>query len=72
MDMQPVKSSNIEAVGYDPVTQQLDVTFKGNPKAYHYYNVPESKHRELMAADSKGSYFSRNIKGNKQYAGKGE
>ncbi len=72
MNMQPVKSSNIEAVGYDASANELHVTFKGNPKTYHYYNVPALTFQEMMKSDSIGSFFSRNIKGNKSYAGKGE
>lgn len=59
--MTPVKSSNIEAVGYDIVEQKLTVRFKGGA-THCYEGVPPKKHRELMAADSVGSYFHANIR----------
>jgi hypothetical protein len=60
--MQEVKSSMIKSVGYDEAKQQLDVQFN-NGQIYHYYEVPAAKHQELMAAESIGSHFSKNIRG---------
>lgn len=47
MELKPVKSSNIEAVGYDTETQELQVQFKGG-SIYAYDSVPEEIHLELL------------------------
>lgn len=47
MELKPVKSSNIEAVGHDPETQELHVQFKGGA-IYAYDSVPEELHTELI------------------------
>ena len=61
MNMTPVASSNLAAVGYDPATHTLRITFhKGG--TYDYYNVPESVYRGLMSAASKGEYHHAFIK----------
>ncbi len=56
-----VESSNIERIGYHRRQQILRVIFKGG-RAYDYPMVTERDHRDLMAADSKGSFFNRRIK----------
>lgn len=56
--MTPVKSSNVESVGYDGST--LTITFKGG-KTYHYSNVPTSIHQSLLKAKSIGSFIATNI-----------
>jgi hypothetical protein len=61
----PVASSSIRAVGYDAATHRLYVRFhSGN--AYVYAGVPRRVHRELMAAESVGGYFNREVR--PQYA----
>lgn len=59
--MKPIKSSNIEAVGYDKEKQELHVTFKGSG-TYVYANVPQAKHTALLGAESVGSFFHTHIK----------
>lgn len=61
IEMTYVDSSNIEAVGYDPSTNDLHIQFL-KTGLYVYHNVPQDIFDELMNADSKGSYFNRNIK----------
>jgi predicted secreted protein len=58
-----VESSLIKEVGYDAATQVLTVTFVDQEGAYEYQKIPESVYKELMAAESKGSFFAKNIKG---------
>lgn len=58
-----VDSTNVEAVGYDEESRELHVQFR-NGKVYIYADVPEETHRELLNADSKGSYLNREIKPN--------
>lgn len=64
--MTPVKSSNIQAVGYDSDAQHLTVQFKDGVK-HRYEDVPPEKHAGLMGqgvpGHSVGKYFHANIKG---------
>ncbi len=66
-EMHPVKSSNIHSVGYHDETGKLHVQFKsgnGEPGAHHAYPCPKEHFTEMMGADSVGSYFHKNIRGN--------
>ena len=63
VEMQPVDSSNIDSVGYDPETQRLTVRFRTG-KTYHYNGVDSRTFDELMKAESKGKFLYQNIKGN--------
>lgn len=66
MNYQPVESSQIEAVGYEPDSKTLGVKFLAKGKwpasEYHYANVPPQIHRAMMAAASVGSFFTAEIK----------
>jgi len=59
MNMVPVTSSNLSAVGYENSTLFVSFNYGG---LYSYDNVPQSEHRALMAATSHGSYFAAHIK----------
>jgi hypothetical protein len=59
--MMPVKSSAIEAVGYDPTTRQMRIRFTGGSE-YDFCGVPEAIYRDLMSAASKGSYYNDRIR----------
>ena len=61
MDRQPVTSSNLASVGYDPTAETLEVEFK-NGLIYQYYNVPQIMSDQLMQAPSIGTFFNTNIK----------
>jgi KTSC domain len=61
--MTPVDSSNLAQIGYDQEAQELYVEFISG-STYVYSGVPESTAQEIMNADSKGSYFNREIKPN--------
>lgn len=56
----PVRSSVIASVGYDGDTAVLEVEFRSGD-LYRYFAVPPSVHQALIAADSPGAYFNRNI-----------
>lgn len=56
-----VTSSNLRSVGYDPDSKELEITFK-NGTTYKYWQVPQQEFDSLLAADSKGQYFNKNIK----------
>jgi KTSC domain len=56
-----VQSSALRAVAYQPSTKELQIRFCSGP-SYVYEDVPTEVHATLMAAESKGSYFSENIR----------
>lgn len=56
MELISVESSMIDAVGYDPESQEMLVIFNSG-KSYRYTGVPKKVHEELLAAESKGSYM---------------
>lgn len=61
MEMKPVNSSAIRAVGYDVATRGMRILFKQG----HYYDfcgVPEQVYLGLMRASSKGTYYNDHIK----------
>lgn len=62
MEMIPVSSSNIAAVGHDAGSQTLQVEFH-NGARYQYFDVPEQVFIELRDAGSPGGYLASNIKG---------
>jgi hypothetical protein len=61
MDRQPVSSSNLASVGYNPGTETLEVEFK-NGHIYEYYNLPQVMFDQLMQAPSIGKFFNANIR----------
>jgi len=61
LEMVPVRSSALEAVGYDPATSQLRIQFTSG-RVYDFFQVPEQVYAELMHAPSKGSYFNYHIR----------
>jgi hypothetical protein len=62
MNRDVVTSSVIATVGYDRNARRLEIGFRSGT-TYSYYLVPERIYSELMAADSKGNYFSKHIRG---------
>jgi hypothetical protein len=56
INMQPVKSSNIKAIGYDEGSETLQIQFK-NGRAYKYKDVPAIIFEALQHADSVGKYY---------------
>jgi len=61
MDRISVHSSTIHSVGYNPVTQILEIAFHTG-WVYEYYGVPSNVHLALMNASSKGIFHKENIK----------
>lgn len=61
MTREPVHSSNIKAIGYDPDTRELHVEFKGGG-VFCYDGVSAAQHAALMAAPSHGAYLHAKIK----------
>lgn len=62
MKMAPVKSSNVEGVGYDPATQTMHVRFRG-VATYEHTGVSLGDHAAFMLASSKGVHYSAKFKG---------
>lgn len=61
IEMTPVDSSQIAALGHDPDTKTLAVQFNGGG-LYHYDNVDAELFDRFRNADSIGSFFHKNIK----------
>lgn len=59
-EMQPVRSSNVAAVGYEDGVLYVEFL---NGGTYAYDGVDESTYQALAAAPSPGSYLAKNIKG---------
>jgi hypothetical protein len=64
MERKGVISSNISSIGYDPQSMTLEVQFY-DQKIYQYTPVTQEAYNNLMAAESVGSYFAKNIRNNK-------
>lgn len=68
IELKPVKSSQIAAIGYSPETNTLRIQFldwkekKPSAFAYDYANVTADEFAKFEAAESKGSYFGMKIK----------
>jgi len=60
MEMIPVTSSNIQAIGYDPDTAILTIAFN-NGSEYEYYDVPQHEFDSFYSANSKGKYGNQHI-----------
>lgn len=63
----PVKSSQIKAIGYDPISKKLDVEFHPRGETpggvYQYDDVPIKVHQAFKKSESTGSHFHAHIKG---------
>jgi hypothetical protein len=61
--MQPVhlRSKTLASALYHPRRRQLELEFRSG-KRYLYFQVPPHYYNELLQADSKGTYFNRNIR----------
>ena len=61
--LMPVKSAQVAAVGYDPITKTLAVTFtRGAGTVYQYPDITAATHAALLAAESIGKYFEQHIR----------
>ena len=60
--LQPVDSSNLDAVGYDEDARILYVRFRGTGRLYAYFDVQRDVACGLRQADSKGRYFNNMIR----------
>ncbi|SHN73563.1 KTSC domain-containing protein [Bradyrhizobium erythrophlei] len=67
MKRDPVTSTNIAEVGYDPNSRTLEVLFNSGA-VYQYFDVPQQIYNDLMQAPSKGGFVNANVKGHYRYA----
>jgi hypothetical protein len=61
-----VESSALQAAGYAEGQALLYLLFRSG-EVYRYFDVPQWQYQEFLAADSKGRYFGRNIRGRFRY-----
>ncbi len=61
IEMIDVESSMMRSAGYGKAKCELAIAFVSG-EDYIYSDVPESIFRELMAAESKGTYFGVEIR----------
>lgn len=62
IELKPVESSQIKAIGYDEDSQTLAVSFTRGPgNVYHYEGVQPDQAKAFMTADSLGSHFGEHI-----------
>ena len=57
-----VESSAFEAAAYAEHQALLYLLFRSG-EVYRYFDVPQWQYQEFLAADSKGRYFGRKIRG---------
>jgi len=60
------KSSNIDSVGYDPATKELQVKFRSGA-LYRYAMVPQEVYDEFKAVQFSGRFLNTDIKNNYEY-----
>lgn len=61
MNRTAVSSTQLSSIGYDEVTATLEVEFhKGG--IYQYFGVSAETYRQLMTAESVGTYFNEMIR----------
>jgi hypothetical protein len=66
MDSMAVESTALAVVAYDESQGALQLVFRGGA-IYQYWGVAAEIHKELLGAESKGSYFNRFIRGRFPY-----
>jgi hypothetical protein len=59
--LKPVRSSTLQAVGYDEASRTLFVQFR-SAATYEYRDVEPEKYAALLAARSVGSCFAKHIR----------
>lgn len=62
IDRQPVVSSDVASIGYDPATETLEIEFKATG-VYRYFSVPQATFDGLAQTPSPGKFFLQHIKG---------
>jgi hypothetical protein len=63
MKRQPVQSSALESVGYDPKKKILELEFRDSGGVWQYFKLPSAVYNKFIHAHSLGNYFVTRIKG---------
>ena len=66
MDRTPVNSSSISSAGYSAELATLEIEYL-NGTLYQYFAVPSSVFESLLAAESKGVFVTKFVKGRYPY-----
>lgn len=63
------ESGAIEVIGYDPVTSELRIVFRGKEgyPEYIWGGFPASQAQDFLFARSKGEWYHRYLKDRKEY-----
>lgn len=61
----PVQSSLLASIGYS-IDATLELEFRSGA-IYRYFEVPQAVFEGLIAAESKGAYFNRNVRSRFRY-----
>lgn len=62
IEMQPVSSSLIAAVGHDAQTLTLFIQFKRGGETWQYEEVPRVVYDDMIGSDSVGRFFLAKVK----------
>lgn len=62
MDRRCVTSRAVAAIGYDPLTGDLEIEFRTG-RVYGYSHVPPAVHAWLLRVRNKGSFVARHLSG---------
>ncbi len=57
-----VESTSIASIGYDRQRRELEIEFRDTGDVYRYFAVSAGEYADLMAAESKGTYFNQVFK----------
>ncbi|NLG35691.1 MAG: KTSC domain-containing protein [Lentisphaerae bacterium] len=63
VDLQPVDSSAVKAIGYDAATQTLFVQMLATMEVYAYEDVPAKVYKSFLSSKSKGRFYTDKVKG---------
>ena len=63
IEMKSVSSSFLDKVGYDAQAKVLAIQMKNSSDVYLYQDVPQELYDDLLAAESKGWFYVKNVKG---------
>ena len=66
VEMVPVQSSHVRAIGFDKEEPTLYVRFDNG--TYAYDGVDEATYRAFLGAESKGIFLEQQIKGQYSYS----
>lgn len=61
----PVRSSLLSSIGYS-IDTTLELEFRSGA-IYRYFEVPQAVFEALIAAESKGAFFNRNVRSRFRY-----